>query len=142
MFLIESYKSIGPVFLDVPISEIEKVLGKTDIKVSKYFADEEIGMYSNGIAVSYHEKLSSFIGVLISLKPVHEDFHFLNKNYNEVLEYFNSHPGNIYLEDKTSLFSEYLGITVYFEDGIKEVGTISKNYIKFHITNLELYNKS
>src|SRR5690348_7419303 len=129
MYLITPYMAIDKLILNSPTSEIEKILGSGNDKQSKYFPDIEIGKYAKGITVEYRKNLSCFIGVLISLEPVHLEFNFYNKSYDDVMNYFKSYPGDIYIEGgETSIISEHLGISTYFEDGLKEVGIFSKSY--------------
>ena len=99
------------------------------------------GHYIGGITVSYKENLSCFIGILISLEPVHLNFNFLDKSYDEVMNYFKQYPGNIYIEgEDTSIISEHLGICTYFEDGLKEVAIFSQSYGAEMIKTLEIFH--
>jgi hypothetical protein len=138
MYLIEPYKSIGKLNLNSNPSEIEKILGEAEMKSSEYAPGYITGHYINGITVSYNENSACYIGVIISLFPVHLNFSFSNKSYQEVLNYFKQYPGDIYSEGgDTSLVSEFLGISAYFEDGIKEAAVFSKNYFKSLISTFE-----
>ena len=128
MYLITPYNSIGNLKLLSSSSEIEQILGQCDLESNILEPDYLTGLYQAGIVVSYRNDVCCFIGINSFLKPVHIDFDFSEKSYDEVLAYFFEFPDNIFAEDGVSLFSELLGIGVYFEDGIKEVSICSKDY--------------
>jgi len=128
MYLIYPYKSIGSITLNSSPSEIEQILGKSELSSNDFAPDYLTGYYLGGVAVSYKENAACYIGCIIQLCPTHLDFSFKDKTYSEVIDYFKIYPGNIYIEDEVSVISEFLGISTYFEDGIKEVAIFSNNY--------------
>ncbi|MEO8111309.1 MAG: hypothetical protein ABI594_14800 [Ginsengibacter sp.] len=138
MYLIEPYKSIGILNLNMSTSEIEDILGNGNIKHSTYLPAIDIGNYINGIKIEYEKNLACYIGVLTSLTPVHLDFNFYDKSYLEVMQYFKRYQGNIYVEDEVSIVSDFLGISAYFEDGIKEVSIFTRSYGVEPIKGLEI----
>lgn len=142
MYLITPYESIeglkGKLNLNSTPDEIEKILGKCDLKSNEYAPNYLTGFYTDGVTISYKENLACYIGILITLSPVHLNFNFVDKNYDEVMNYFKQYPGNIYIESDVGIVSESLGISTYFEDGLKEVAIFSKGYGEEIIKTLEI----
>lgn len=137
MYIIEPYKSIGNLLLNSTPFQIGKLLGNASLNSSIYAPTYLTGIYRNGITVSYKDNLVVYIGVHIILNPIHLDFSFMGKSYTDVLNYFKVFPKCIYIENDVSIISEYLGIGIYFEDGIKEVSIFSENYGKEIMNGLE-----
>ena len=98
------------------------------------------GVYKDGITISYKESLSCYIRHAHNIISKTFKFSFLGKSYYEVMSYFKQYSGNIYIEGETSIVSEFLGISTYFEDGIKEVAIFSKSYKAEIIKGLEIVN--
>lgn len=138
MYLIEPYKSIGDLNLGMQITESDSILGKGEILSNKYLPDIIVQKYINGTTMEFKNNFACFIGILISLNPIHLNFYFKDKDYDQILNYFKEYSGKIFCEGETMLVSEYLGITAYFEDGIKEVGIFSNDYKHFIIDGLEI----
>lgn len=136
MYLIRPYHSINDIPLDSTPKAVEDILGKTKLTESEYNSSYSRAYY-DGIEIEYFENRSSFIGVLTSLNPVHDYFKFGGKSYQEILSYFKLFPGSIYQEGKTALYSEHLGISTYFEDGLKQVGIFSKNSKYAYLSGLD-----
>jgi hypothetical protein len=128
MYIIEPYKSINNLNLNSTPAEIEQILGKCDLEKNEYAPDYLTGFYQGGIIISYKDNLACYIGILIGLCPAHLEFNFLNKNYNDVMNYFKQYPGNIYIEEDVIILSDHLGISTYFEDGLKEVAIFLESY--------------
>jgi len=139
-YIIRPYISIGEIELNAKIVEINSFLNKEDSGIIASDTNYITINYNLGITVSYLKGFSSFIGVTINLLPIHEEFSFIDKNYNEVINYFKKFPGKIHYEEDVGIISEFLGISVYFEDGIKEVGIFVKEYIEEMIIGMQTIN--
>ena len=142
MYLITPYESVeglkGKLNLNSTPDEIEKSFGKCDLKSNEYAPNYLTGSYPDGLTISYKENLVCYIGILITSSPVHHNFYFIDKNYDELMNYFKQYPGNIYIENDVGIVSEFLGISAYFEDGLKEVAIFSKSYGEEIIKTLEI----
>ena len=136
---IEPYNSIGNIKLDSRKEDIDKQLSLAWEKNTAVAGVEFLDCrYSEGITISYKENHPYFIGVMSILNPTYLNFEFSKKNYNEIVTFLQSLPGKIYFEHETSLFSEYLGVSIYFEDGVKEIGIFGKDYLNDDISNLPI----
>jgi hypothetical protein len=140
-YIIEPFKSINNLHLASTIAEVELLLGKFPLEHNPYTSDYFTGIYKDGITISYKEGLVCYIGVHTSLGPiVHSSFDFSNKSFLEIIAYFKKYSGDIFIEDEIAIVSEYLGISTYFEDGLKEVAIFSKSYSIDIIKGLEKIN--
>ncbi|MCG2613577.1 hypothetical protein LZZ85_04765 [Terrimonas sp. NA20] len=90
--------------------------------------DHSVVYFDDFVTVEFLNHLSKFIGAHISLNPIHQDFIFSSKTYEQVIEYFSLFGKEVYIEGQTMVVSVDLGITTYFEDGIKEVGVFSPDF--------------
>lgn len=133
MLLIIPYKSMGFVNLDSTISEIESLLGKGQVDYVDIEGEKFTNVsYKNGITVVFKNELSCFIGVATGINICSlEDFSFEGRSYDQILAYFKEKKGNIFHEDETMLISETLGISAFFEDGLKEVGMFTREYLTY-----------
>lgn len=139
MLLITPYKTLGELSLNSPLDEDQLALGKG--AYSKVELNGEIyinGFYSKGYNISYLNGLSCFIGCFKPNNCLYETFLFEDKSYDDILNFFDSFPGHIYVEKDTSVISEYLGISTYFEDDLQEVGIFTDSYLNYLSEDLSI----
>ena len=114
---------LGELSLNSSLDEDQLALGKG--AYSKVELNGEIyinSFYSKGYNISYLNGLSCFIGYFKPNDCLYGNFLFKDKSYDNMVNFFSSFPCNIYFEKDTSIISQYLGISAYFEDDLQEVG--------------------
>ena len=133
------FESLGAVSLGQEATEVGlsvRLIGKRRIIDN----NEEVkkASYLPSYSVLFKDQLVYYIAVTADLEPIHQQFSFKNKTFNEVLEYYRSFGGRVFVEDEVSIISDKLGISAYFEDDLAEISIMTRQYFEVLIGDMKL----
>ncbi len=139
MVEVRPFESLGAVSLGQKAKEVNsllKLIGKRSIVGNN--EEVEKALYLPSYSVLFKDQLAYYIAVTMDLEPMHLQFSFKNKTFNGVLEYYRSYGGRIFVEDEVSIISDKLRIGAYFEDGLAEIGIMTRQYFDVLIKDMDL----
>lgn len=136
IYEIYPYNRIGEWKLEAERSELLRLSAESFKSNDHILPGYEIEYFDNNITVEFDNNISKSIGINPSLNPFHQQFHFKNRSFTEVVNYFLNFGSNVYIDEDTVAVSLDLGISTYFEDGLKDVGIFSVDYRESIIEDL------